>query len=188
MPNVKQSKPACRGTTLVVARARRPSNGVVGWGEAFGSSGSTIPAAFDNWIRASRHRAGCNDADLSARIERQLHGLGRSGPVIHALSALDIALWDIRGKLEGVPVSTLLGGARRKRVEAYASCCITDLSSTCAGTSRARLNAATGTSSCMSGPPTQSRGRARWPELISRSWWTPTAPGRRRRRPSRFPP
>jgi L-alanine-DL-glutamate epimerase-like enolase superfamily enzyme len=47
--------------------------------------------------------------------------LGRSGPVIHALSALDIALWDVRGKLEGVPVSTLLGGARRKRVKAYAS-------------------------------------------------------------------
>ena len=41
--------------------------------------------------------------------------------MIHALSGLDIALWDIRGKLEGVPVSTLLGGARRKRVEAYAS-------------------------------------------------------------------
>jgi L-alanine-DL-glutamate epimerase-like enolase superfamily enzyme len=38
--------------------------------------------------------------------------------VIHALSGLDIALWDIRGKLEGVPVSTLLGGARRKRVDA----------------------------------------------------------------------
>ena len=41
--------------------------------------------------------------------------------MIHALSALDIALWDIRGKLEGVPVFTLLGGARRKRIDAYAS-------------------------------------------------------------------
>ena len=97
------------------------SNGVIGWGEAYGSSGSTIPAAFDNWIRHLAIGQEATDKDLTARIERLPHGLGRSGAVIHALSGLDIALWDIRGKLEGVPVSTLLGGARRKRVEAYAS-------------------------------------------------------------------
>ena len=54
-------------------------------------------------------------------IERLLHGLGRAGPVFHALSGLDIALWDIRGKLEGVSVSKLLGGVKRNRVETYAS-------------------------------------------------------------------
>src|SRR4029077_10769289 len=43
------------------------------------------------------------------------------GVLMHALSGLDIALWDIRGKLEGVSVSKLLGGAKRKRVETYAS-------------------------------------------------------------------
>jgi L-alanine-DL-glutamate epimerase-like enolase superfamily enzyme len=47
--------------------------------------------------------------------------LGRAGPLMCALSGLDIALWDIRGKLEGVPVSTLLGGAKRTRIECYAS-------------------------------------------------------------------
>jgi L-alanine-DL-glutamate epimerase-like enolase superfamily enzyme len=97
------------------------SNGIVGWGEAFGSSGSTIGAAFDNWIRHLAVGQDATDADLTARLERLLHGLGRSGPVIHALSALDIALWDIRGKHEGAPVFTLLGGARRKQIEAYAS-------------------------------------------------------------------
>ena len=40
---------------------------------------------------------------------------------MHAISGLDIALWDIRGKLEGVSVSKLLGGPKRKRVETYAS-------------------------------------------------------------------
>ena len=55
------------------------------------------------------------------KIERLLHGLGRAGPIMHAVSGLDIALWDIRGKLEGVSVSKLLGGAKRKRVETYAS-------------------------------------------------------------------
>src|SRR4029077_3558767 len=43
------------------------------------------------------------------------------GVLMHALSGLDIALWDIRGKLEGVSVSKLLGGPKRQRVETYAS-------------------------------------------------------------------
>ena len=41
--------------------------------------------------------------------------------MINALSGLDIALWDIRGKLEGVPVATLLGGAKRTHIQCYAS-------------------------------------------------------------------
>ena len=38
---------------------------------------------------------------------------GRRGAVIHAISAIDIALWDIRGKVAGKPVSALLGQQRR---------------------------------------------------------------------------
>jgi L-alanine-DL-glutamate epimerase-like enolase superfamily enzyme len=95
--------------------------GVVGWGESFGSSGSTVVAAFDNWIRQLAVGQDATDQTLVPRIERLLHGLGRAGPVMHALSGLDIALWDIRGKLEGASVSKLLGGPKRKRVETYAS-------------------------------------------------------------------
>src|SRR5262245_46287396 len=61
------------------------------------------------------------EAGLTPRLERALHNLGRAGPVIHAISGLDIALWDLRGKLEGVAVHALLGSRRRRRVEAYAS-------------------------------------------------------------------
>jgi L-alanine-DL-glutamate epimerase-like enolase superfamily enzyme len=50
-----------------------------------------------------------------------LLSLSRAGPLAHALAGLDIALWDIRGKLAGVPVSALLGGAKRTRIECYAS-------------------------------------------------------------------
>jgi L-rhamnonate dehydratase len=46
---------------------------------------------------------------------------GRRGAAIHALSAVDIALWDIRGKVLGLPVSTLLGGAVRHKLRPYAS-------------------------------------------------------------------
>lgn len=46
---------------------------------------------------------------------------GQTGIGCHALSALDIALWDIKGKLAGRPVWVLVGGARR-RLPAYATC------------------------------------------------------------------
>lgn len=46
---------------------------------------------------------------------------GRRGVVIHAISGIDIALWDILGKAKGVPVHELLGGARRTTIPAYAS-------------------------------------------------------------------
>ena len=44
---------------------------------------------------------------------------GRRGVVIHALSAIDIALWDIKGKALGKPVAELLGTPRRSRLRAY---------------------------------------------------------------------
>src|SRR6478735_5224979 len=48
-------------------------------------------------------------------------GMG-GGPVVNAaISALDIALWDIKGKALGVPVWQLLGGRTRNSVRAYAS-------------------------------------------------------------------
>ena len=46
---------------------------------------------------------------------------GRSGAVVHALSGLDLALWDIAGKALKQPVYRLLGGGYRTRVRAYAS-------------------------------------------------------------------
>src|SRR5207249_4355974 len=52
--------------------------------------------------------------------------VGRRGIALHALSGIDIALWDIKGKAEGKPVSELLGGAKRDRVRAYASMLMPD--------------------------------------------------------------
>ncbi|MGH9668021.1 MAG: mandelate racemase/muconate lactonizing enzyme family protein, partial [Bryobacteraceae bacterium] len=46
---------------------------------------------------------------------------GRRGVAIHAISAIDIALWDIIGKFYGQPVHILLGGKWRDSVRAYAS-------------------------------------------------------------------
>jgi L-rhamnonate dehydratase len=54
-------------------------------------------------------------------LYRNTIALGRKGVVLEAISALDIALWDIKGKLLGQPVYNLLGGKVRSRVRAYAS-------------------------------------------------------------------
>ena len=45
---------------------------------------------------------------------------GRKGAAVSALGAVDIALWDLRGQIEGEPVYKLLGG-ERSQVDAYAS-------------------------------------------------------------------
>ncbi len=97
------------------------SKGVVGWGECYGSSLPLLKAAFDAWVKHLALGQDPTDTELTARIERALHGMGRAGATLHAISGLDIALWDIRGKLEGVSVSKLLGGPKRTRVETYAS-------------------------------------------------------------------
>jgi L-alanine-DL-glutamate epimerase-like enolase superfamily enzyme len=49
------------------------------------------------------------------------YSYGRDGVVLHAMSAIDMALWDLAGKASGRSVADLLGGARVDRVEAYAS-------------------------------------------------------------------
>ena len=46
---------------------------------------------------------------------------GRRGAVIHAISGVDIALWDLKGKVLGRPLCDLLGGTTDAKVRAYAS-------------------------------------------------------------------
>ena len=55
------------------------------------------------------------------KMYRGLIYFGRRGIAIHAISGLDIALWDIKGKALGKPVFELLGMPHRDRVRAYAS-------------------------------------------------------------------
>jgi D-galactarolactone cycloisomerase len=59
------------------------------------------------------------------RVSEKLHAntfwLGRGGAITHAISGIDIAMWDIFGKVTGQSVGRLLGGRHRNRVLAYAS-------------------------------------------------------------------
>lgn len=51
---------------------------------------------------------------------------GRSGPVMHVMSGIDMAIWDIMGKAVGMPVHKLLGGSYVDKVRAYASALMPD--------------------------------------------------------------
>ena len=58
---------------------------------------------------------------LTREIQQKLHLLGRTGPVMFAISGLDIALWDLVGKAAGRPLAATLGSSPRKQLPAYAS-------------------------------------------------------------------
>ena len=72
---------------------------------------------------------GRDPLDVEGAWDAMYRGLiyvGRRGIGIHAISGIDIALWDIRGKALGKPVCELLGDVQRNRVRAYASMLMPD--------------------------------------------------------------
>lgn len=95
--------------------------GLVGWGESYGADLAAVQSVIKNRVEPLATGRDAADVLLTSTLDRTLHNMGRSGLVTHALSGLDIALWDVRGKVEGKPVFELLGGARRMRIPAYAS-------------------------------------------------------------------
>ena len=55
------------------------------------------------------------------RIQRNLHLFGRYGITMFAISGLDIAMWDLAARVQGVPLHRLIGERKRRRIPAYAS-------------------------------------------------------------------
>lgn len=59
------------------------------------------------------------------RLWRKMYDMsiyhGRRSAVIHAMSGIDIALWDIIGQVYGVPTAKALGGSYREKIQAYCS-------------------------------------------------------------------
>jgi D-galactarolactone cycloisomerase len=58
---------------------------------------------------------------VSEKLHQNTFWLGRGGSISHAISGIDIALWDVLGQATGQPVGRLLGGRYRDRVRPYAS-------------------------------------------------------------------
>jgi L-alanine-DL-glutamate epimerase-like enolase superfamily enzyme len=104
------------GTLDVLVVLIHTDAGITGIGEATSQS-YVCKACYD----APRSAARLDVERLWRKMYYETNRYGRRGVVIHAMSAADIALWDIRGKVEGKPVYELLGGACRTTVRAYAS-------------------------------------------------------------------
>ena len=96
--------------------------GATGWGEAFGYN--VIPAtkvAIDQILAPMCvGRDPLDIESLMQEIQQKLHIFGRGGPIIFGLSGIDIALWDIAGKVANQPVHRLLGGGKPE-LTCYAS-------------------------------------------------------------------
>ncbi len=100
--------------------------GVTGWGDAFAyvSPRTTCTAVHEMIAPQARGLEVPDAAGIPAfmeQIQRNLHLFGRYGITMFAISALDIALWDLAAKVKGVPLHRLIGETRRGRIPAYAS-------------------------------------------------------------------
>ena len=94
--------------------------GITGIGSCY-----TSQALVDGAIALLRPKLIGAPATEPERLAELLHQStfwqGRGGSVTHAISGLDIALWDILGKVTGQPVGRLLGGYYREKIKPYGS-------------------------------------------------------------------
>ena len=99
--------------------------GIQGWGEAFtqGLEPPEIAAAAVSYalVPLLLNKNALAPSVLWQSMYNQTRDHGRKGSVMSAISAIDIALWDICGKHYQVPVHALLGGAFRQSVQPYAT-------------------------------------------------------------------
>ena len=98
------------------------SDGIVGYGEGLARRGAAAYAHLIDEVLTPR-LIGKDPADRRALWKTMRAALsGRpGGQLVEAISAVDIALWDIAGKAANQPIHKLLGGMGRTRVAAYAS-------------------------------------------------------------------
>ncbi|MFL9981490.1 mandelate racemase/muconate lactonizing enzyme family protein [Paraburkholderia graminis] len=101
-------------------------DGSIGWGEAFGHLCNPVTFAalagpVGRFFIGTEVSA--DPARFTGRVEaahQAFHAFGRTGPMLYALSAIDIALWDLCAQAANRPLHRLLG-AKRDSVDVYAS-------------------------------------------------------------------
>lgn len=106
----------CVHTLIVVLT----DEGVIGLGSVFNSDG-LVQGALDVLRPLYIGESAIEPERVSEKLHQHTFWQGRGGAITHAISGIDIALWDILGKVTGQPVGRLLGGRYRERVRPYAS-------------------------------------------------------------------
>ena len=94
--------------------------GLVGLGSVF-TNDALVRAALAVLEPLYRGENALEPERVSEKLHQHMFWLGRGGAITHAISGIDIALWDILGQATGQPVGRLLGGRYRERVQPYAS-------------------------------------------------------------------
>ena len=103
--------------TLVVVRTEEGATGV---GSVF-TSDHLVRAALRVLEPLYHGEHALEPERVSEKLHQHTFWQGRGGTLTHAISGVDIALWDLLGKATGQPVGRLLGGRHRERVLPYAS-------------------------------------------------------------------
>jgi D-galactarolactone cycloisomerase len=94
--------------------------GLTGWGSCF-TNDDLVRGAVRVLEPLWRGENPLEPERVSEKLHSNTFWMGRGGSITHAISGIDIALWDILGKATGQPVGRLLGGRYRERVRPYAS-------------------------------------------------------------------
>jgi L-alanine-DL-glutamate epimerase-like enolase superfamily enzyme len=126
LPNIENRTDSSQDTLLIRIST---DAGIVGWGEVDGCPSvvkAIIDAPYSHTMVTGLKRLliGENPLDtgrLWSLMHRSTIFYGRAGATLQAMAGIDIALWDIKGKALGQPISTLLGGAFRDRMRVYSS-------------------------------------------------------------------
>ena len=108
---------AARSTCLVEIICE---DGTIGWGECFGPAGlnAAVVAAFRPHLIGADPLASDR---LWLHLYNHFRDQGQRGLTVTALSGVDVALWDIKGKHFEAPIHVLMGGPVRTEVAAYAT-------------------------------------------------------------------
>ncbi len=111
------------GTLDYVLLRLETDDGLIGWGDGFAYGvAEATRAVLDHTIGPRLVGLDARDiGGINHRLQVANHLWGRYGITMFAISAVDVALWDLAGKAAGLPLHRLLGGARRLSIPCYAS-------------------------------------------------------------------
>lgn len=98
-------------------------DGITGWGESYGLPEPVAAAITAGLAPMVLGKDPFDTEPLWHHCYSQTRNWGQKGPALAALSALDIAFWDIKAQALNLPLYRLLGGAFREQVSTYASGC-----------------------------------------------------------------
>jgi L-alanine-DL-glutamate epimerase-like enolase superfamily enzyme len=98
----------------------RTDSGLSGWGSCY-TSGRLVAGAIELLWPLLKGESAVEPERVTEKLRQSTFWQGRGGSVEHAISGIDLALWDLMGKACGQPVSRLLGGNYRQTIKPYGS-------------------------------------------------------------------